>query len=103
MAQTTVNIRMDAELKKQFEEFCGDVGLTMSMAFCLFANRVVEDQAIPFTISNPKRVSVNAEEWRDIQRKLRNAEYLAKIDRSIAQLESGGGQYHDLIEVEDDE
>ena len=29
----------------------------------------------------------------------RNAEYLAMIDRGIAQLEAGKGQEHDLIEV----
>ena len=27
MAQTNVNIRMDEELKKQFEKFCSDVGM----------------------------------------------------------------------------
>lgn len=30
-------------------------------------------------------------------------EYLAMIDRGIAQLSSGKGQKHELIEVEDDE
>lgn len=103
MAQTTVNIRMDEGLKKKFEAFCSDVGLTMSAAICLYANRVVECQEIPFTISNTKRVTIDMDEWQDIQRQLRNAEYLAKIDRSIAQIESGGGTYHELIEVDDDE
>ena len=31
-----------------------------------------------------------------------NAEYLAKIDRSIAQLERGEGKIHELIEVDDE-
>ena len=30
MAQTNVNIRMDEELKKQFDSFCGEVGMTMT-------------------------------------------------------------------------
>jgi len=37
MAQTNINIRMDTQLKKQFEEFCSNVGLTMSTAFNVFA------------------------------------------------------------------
>ena len=31
MAQTNINIRMDAELKKQFEDFCADVGIIMTV------------------------------------------------------------------------
>jgi antitoxin YefM len=34
---------------------------------------------------------------------VRNAEYLAEIDKAAAQFEAGKGQIHDLIEVEDDE
>ena len=29
MAQTNVNIRMDEELKKQFDSFCSDIGMSM--------------------------------------------------------------------------
>ncbi len=31
---------------------------------------------------------------------IHNAEYLAMLDRGIAQLEAGKGQQHELIEVE---
>ena len=39
MAQTNINIRMDAELKRQFEEFCADVGMSMTTAFTVFAKK----------------------------------------------------------------
>ena len=42
---------MDADLKRQFEEFCDDVGLTMTAAFTVFARKVVREQKIPFEIS----------------------------------------------------
>lgn len=52
MAQTTnVNIRMDAELKRQFEHFCADVGMTMTTAFNVFAKKAVRENRIPFEIS----------------------------------------------------
>lgn len=50
MAQTNVSIRMDAELKRQFEEFCADVGMSMTTAFCVFAKKVVRENRIPFEV-----------------------------------------------------
>ena len=51
MAQTNINIRMDADLKRQFEAFCSDIGMTMTTAFCVFAKAAVRKQKIPFEIS----------------------------------------------------
>ena len=51
MAGTNINIRMDSELKQQFEAFCSDVGMTMTTAFNLFAKKVVRENRIPFEIS----------------------------------------------------
>lgn len=48
---TNVNIRMDKELKKQFEAFCNDVGMSMTTAFTIFAKKVVREYRIPFEIS----------------------------------------------------
>ena len=52
MAQTNINIRMDEELKKQFDNFCSDVGMSMTTAFCIFAKTVVRQHRIPFEISS---------------------------------------------------
>ena len=51
MANTNINIRMDSELKQQFEEFCADVGMTMTTAFNVFARKTVREYRIPFEIS----------------------------------------------------
>ena len=51
MAQTNINIRMDAELKKQFEAFCSDMGMSMTTAFTIFAKKAVREYRIPFEIS----------------------------------------------------
>ena len=39
MANTSINIRMDADLKRQFEAFCADMGMTMTTAFNVFVPR----------------------------------------------------------------
>ena len=41
MAQTNINIRMDEDLKKQFDAFCSDIGMNMTTAFCVFAKTAV--------------------------------------------------------------
>lgn len=48
-------------------------------------------------------VLMSLEQYNQIMKALRNSEYLAKIDRSFAQLEAGTGQQHDLIEVYENE
>lgn len=52
MAQTSVNIRMDEDLKRQFDAFCSDVGMTMTTAICVFAKTAVREHRIPFEIKS---------------------------------------------------
>ncbi len=51
MAQTNINIRIDEDLKKEFDNLCNKLGLTMTTAFNIFAKTVVRQQRIPFEIS----------------------------------------------------
>ncbi len=51
MAQTNVNIRMDENLKQQFDHLCNELGFNMSTAFNIFAKTMVRQQKIPFEIS----------------------------------------------------
>lgn len=83
MAQTNVNIRMDENLKKQFDAFCSDVGMSMTTAFCVFAKTVVRQHKIPFEISSetdPFYSDTN----------------MARLKKSIAQMESTGGTVHEV-------
>ena len=41
MANTSINVRMDADLKRQFEAFCADIGMTMTTAINVFAKKAV--------------------------------------------------------------
>ena len=52
MSQTVnINFRMDAELKKNMEKVCADMGLTMTTAFTIFAKKVSREKRIPFELS----------------------------------------------------
>jgi len=51
MAQTSINIRMDEELKQDFDNICSALGISMTTAFNIFAEAVVVQQGIPFPIA----------------------------------------------------
>ena len=51
MAQTNVNIRMEENLKKQFDALCNALGLTMTTAINIFAKTMVRQRGIPFEVS----------------------------------------------------
>lgn len=51
MAQKNINIRMDENLKKQFDHLCNELGMNMTTAFNIFAKTVVRQRRIPFDIS----------------------------------------------------
>ena len=51
MTQTNINIRIDENLKTQFDKLCSELGLTMTTAFNIFAKAMVRCQAIPFEVS----------------------------------------------------
>lgn len=87
MANTTVTIRMDENLKKQAEVLFDEMGLNMTTAITMFTKAVVRQHKIPFEISaDPFFSEAN-------QKHLRKA---------IADLEAGKGKVHDLIEVDDE-
>ena len=52
MAQTVnINFRMDSDLKKDLEETCSDMGMSMTTAFTIFAKTVVRERKIPFVVA----------------------------------------------------
>lgn len=55
MAQATFSVRMDEDLKKQFDSLCADFGMNASIAFNVFARAVVRERRIPFEIVSPKQ------------------------------------------------
>lgn len=62
MSTTAISIRLDSDIKKQFDDLCKEFGISTNAAFNLFARAVVREQAIPFTISR----SISESEKRSI-------------------------------------
>lgn len=89
MAQTTLSIRMDENVKEQFDAFCSDVGMNTSVAINLFARAVLRERKIPFEIS------ANADPFFSEANQTR-------LKKSIDNLNAGKGKAHELIEVADE-
>lgn len=51
MSQSNICIRMDENLKKQFDHLCDELGLTMSTAINIFVKKFVREKGIPFALS----------------------------------------------------
>jgi len=51
MSQTTLNVRIDSDVKKELEKFCSEVGLNVSVAVNMFAKAVIREQRLPFDVS----------------------------------------------------
>ena len=50
MGQTAFTVRMDADIKKRFDELCTGFGMSANTAFNVFARTVVKQERIPFEI-----------------------------------------------------
>lgn len=52
MAQATFSVRMDENLKRQFDILCQDFGMNATTAINVFARAVVRQRKIPFEIAS---------------------------------------------------
>ena len=47
---TSISLRMDDTLKRQFDAVCAELGMSMSTAFTIFAKATVRKQGMPFDV-----------------------------------------------------
>ncbi|SDD58647.1 type II toxin-antitoxin system RelB/DinJ family antitoxin [Peptococcus niger] len=81
MAQTTISVRMDDELKKNFDGVCNELGLTMTTAVTLLAKKMTRENRLPFEVSIDPFYS---------------DENIDRLKRSIAQMELGNSEVHEV-------
>ena len=88
MAQTNINIRIDENLKTQFDKLCSELGLTMTTAINIFAKAMVRCQAIPFDVAlnTPNAQTIKAIE--DYERGIGLSKTYTDIDEMFKDLES---------------
>lgn len=60
MSQSAFTIRLDSELKAQFDSLCEEFGMSTNTAFNIYVRQVVRNRRIPFTIEAPAKDDVMA-------------------------------------------
>lgn len=55
MSQSALTIRLDSDLKKQFDMLCEEFGMSTNTAFNIYVRQVVRERKIPFTIEAPAK------------------------------------------------
>ena len=51
LAQTTISVRMDETLKRDFDHICDDLGMTMTTAIIMLAKKMTREKRLPFEVS----------------------------------------------------
>ena len=52
MASVNLTIRLDEDDKKQFEVFCNNVGLNITVAVNMFIKATLRERILPFTVTD---------------------------------------------------
>lgn len=68
MAQVMVNFRMDETLKRDMENTCKEMGMSMTTAFTIFATRVTKEKRIPFEVAVHTPNEETIEAIKEVQR-----------------------------------
>ncbi|WP_241157361.1 type II toxin-antitoxin system RelB/DinJ family antitoxin [Adlercreutzia sp. ZJ242] len=84
MATSTINIRLDSDLKRKMEEVSSDIGLTPTAAFNVFARQFVAHRGFPFAVVAPVPTE---------------REFADKMDSIYLSMRDGNVVEHELAEL----
>lgn len=81
MSQSTISIRMDDDLKRNFDHICNELGMSMSTAVTMLAKKMTREQRLPFDLSVDSFYS---------------EQNMARLRKSVSEMESTGGTIHEV-------
>ena len=86
MAQTTLSVRMDIDVKRQLDALCADVGMTTSTAVNMFAKAFIRERRLPFDVvaSDPFYSESN---MRHLQRSIQQLDEGKVVVKTMEELE----------------
>lgn len=62
MTQTYLSVRINENDKKEFENFCNDVGMNVSVAINMFIKAVLQENKLPFEVARKPQFSEDLKE-----------------------------------------
>jgi len=88
MAQTTLNVRMDEDIKREFDSFCAKVGLNASVAVNMFARAVLRARKIPFEITDESDPFYSESNMAHLAKSLAEFEAGRVVEKTMEELEA---------------
>lgn len=88
MANSSMNIRMDSEVKKQAEQLFAEFGLNMTTAINMFLRQAIRQHGIPFELKLdiPNAETIKALEESELLSKDPNAKGYTDVDEMMKEL-----------------
>lgn len=86
MAQTAMTIRMDNDLKIQFNNLCEELGMSTNTAFNIFARQAVRRRCIPFIIEASSKEEIRNKALEAIDRIRQSAIESGVADMSLDEI-----------------
>ena len=94
MSQTAFTVRMDAEVKKRFDELCKDFGMSANTAFNMFARTVIKQERIPFDVESENQAKLQRA-WEAIERMRASAIANGIADMPMEEIDEEIRQYRE--------
>ncbi|MCD7879545.1 MAG: type II toxin-antitoxin system RelB/DinJ family antitoxin [Candidatus Gastranaerophilales bacterium] len=86
MANSSICVRIDENLKEQFDKLCSELGLSMSAAINIFAKAVVRHKGFPFDVSINTPNSETIKAIKDVEQGIGLSKSYSDVDEMFKDL-----------------
>ena len=88
MALASINVRVEPEAKLQFEDFCNQIGMSMSTAIKVFIKAVLREKKIPFELTAEPDPFYSEENMERLKRSIKQLEDGQVVTKTIDELQA---------------
>lgn len=90
MAQSVLSVRMDEQLKQEFDAICQELGMSMSTAVTMLAKKMSREKRLPFEASVDPFFSVsNTDALRESMQQMAEGKTVVKSLRELEEMANG--------------
>ncbi|MBQ9377241.1 MAG: type II toxin-antitoxin system RelB/DinJ family antitoxin [Schwartzia sp.] len=88
MALASINVRVEPEAKLQFEDFCNQIGMSMSTAINVFIKAALRAKKIPFELTAEPDPFYSEENMKRLEHSIKQLEAGQVVTKTIDELET---------------
>ena len=88
MALASINVRVEPETKLQFEDFCRQIGMSMSTAINVFIKAALREKKIPFELAAEPDPFYSEENMERLKRSIKQLEDGQVVTKTIDELQA---------------